>query len=136
MMGFYPIVKTLYLQVPMPTSSDSAHSASRTHVISRRLRQLREQASYTQTYIARAIGLSPELVSRIERGKVLPSLETLIRLCAALNCTPNDLLLEENTTQPRIENLVARLRTTPEHIREQILYTVEATLEFERQRRG
>ena len=51
----------------------------------------------TQRELAESARLSPEFVSRIERGVTSPSLDTLVRICRALECTPNDLLMAEPT---------------------------------------
>lgn len=48
------------------------------------LRRLREDVGLTQRTLARAAGIDQSLVSRIERGRVRPTLEAYVRLATAL----------------------------------------------------
>jgi transcriptional regulator with XRE-family HTH domain len=56
------------------------------------LRVARQRAGLTQQEVARAIGLNPLAYGRLERGKLLPSLTTLVRLSRVLH-TPTDVLV-------------------------------------------
>lgn len=58
-------------------------------------RALRLKLESTQEELAEAVGLSPQVYSRLERGGVLPSLGTLMRLCTAFEVTPDRLILAE-----------------------------------------
>jgi len=49
------------------------------------VRQLRERAGLTQELLARASGVSPSAISRLERGVVSPTLDTLSRLAEPAN---------------------------------------------------
>lgn len=60
--------------------------------IGRRARALRERLSLTQEEVAEEADLSPQVYARLERGGVLPSVASLVRLCATLQASPNDLL--------------------------------------------
>lgn len=59
------------------------------------LSERRRQLGWTQERIAERVGVDAETVSRIERGAHLPSLPTLDRLAAALQCGAGDLLSRE-----------------------------------------
>ena len=61
--------------------------------ISQRLRSLRKAQHLTQQDLARRTGLSASFLGHIERGSRVLSVETLLRLCQAMNTTPNALLL-------------------------------------------
>lgn len=50
-----------------------------------RLRATRKGRGLTQLHLAERAGVSPELISRIERGSMLPSLPTFVRLLDALD---------------------------------------------------
>lgn len=50
----------------------------------RRLRQLRRERGLSQATLAERTDVTPEYVSRIERGAVGPSMDTIEKLCAAL----------------------------------------------------
>lgn len=58
----------------------------------KRIRQLREQKKLSQEEVAFKAKLSVYYISRIERGKANPSLETLDSLARALNLSLSDLL--------------------------------------------
>ena len=53
--------------------------------IGRRLRELRGSVGLSLRQLARQIGASPSLLSQIENGKVMPSVDTLYLLAGALN---------------------------------------------------
>jgi transcriptional regulator with XRE-family HTH domain len=46
----------------------------------------------TQVELAESIGTAPEVYGRLERGKMLPSVPTLFRLCVALRSGPHELM--------------------------------------------
>ncbi len=58
----------------------------------RRLRLVRERVGLSVNDAATAAEMAYSAYARLERGEREPSLSTLIRLSAALGCTPNDLL--------------------------------------------
>lgn len=81
-----------------------------------RVREHRLRLPATQEEVAEMVGLSAQVYSRLERGGVLPSVPTLLRLCASLQAKPNDLLLDSHlqfavqyATAPRISPELARL---------------------------
>ena len=53
-------------------------------LIGRKLRELREQKSFSQGDIERVTGLLRCYISRVEHGHTIPSLETLERFASAL----------------------------------------------------
>ncbi|MDY7229835.1 helix-turn-helix transcriptional regulator [Hyalangium rubrum] len=56
------------------------------------VREARRRAGLTQEQVAEAIELNPLAFSRLERGKLLPSVPTLALLSQVLK-TPTDVLL-------------------------------------------
>lgn len=81
-----------------------------------RVREHRLRLPATQEEVAEMVGLSTQVYSRMERGGVLPSVPTLMRLCSALKAKPNDLLLDvsaglvtHNTKASKISPDLARL---------------------------
>jgi DNA-binding XRE family transcriptional regulator len=50
------------------------------------------RAGLTQADLAVSVGLSPEICGRMERGKMLPSVPTLFRLCVVLRSGPHELM--------------------------------------------
>ena len=65
-----------------------------------RLRQQREQNGISLREIARRIGVSPSLISQIERDKVNPSVVTLYALVRELGLTMGDLFAAEDGSEP------------------------------------
>ncbi|WP_434347651.1 helix-turn-helix domain-containing protein [Myxococcus virescens] len=61
-------------------------------VLGEALRAARLRAGLQQTETARLVAISRNAYSRLERGLMLPSVQTLFRLCTALGATPNELL--------------------------------------------
>jgi transcriptional regulator with XRE-family HTH domain len=59
-----------------------------------RLRALRRERELTQREFATRVGLSKEYYGRIERGRVLPSVETLYALACELDVCVSDILGE------------------------------------------
>lgn len=52
----------------------------------------RARAGLTQAEVAEAIGTHPEVYGRMERGVVMPSVPTLLRLCLILGSGPHELM--------------------------------------------
>lgn len=57
-----------------------------------RVRMYRQEQKLTQEQLAEAAGISASFLGHIERGSRVLSVDTLLRLCAVLHVTPNDLL--------------------------------------------
>src|SRR5438552_141093 len=77
------------------SASDNSHvAASRARVssaIGPRLRQAREHKNMSVRGLARYVGVSPSLVSQIERGRVMPSVGTLYSIANELGLVVDDL---------------------------------------------
>jgi transcriptional regulator with XRE-family HTH domain len=63
-------------------------------VVGPRLRQLREQKSLSARQVADLAGLTPAYLSRLENGRVSPTVATLARLVAAMGETMSTLFAE------------------------------------------
>lgn len=64
--------------------------------IGNKLLIIRKKAGMTQSEVAEIAGLSDRTYADIERGSVNMRIETILRICKALNITPDDILTEEN----------------------------------------
>lgn len=53
--------------------------------VAKRLRSARQKAEMSQSDLAEAAGIERKTVNRIENGHFSPNLETLTRLCSALD---------------------------------------------------
>lgn len=62
------------------------------------LKAARERAGLTQAELGAKAGLTPQMVSFMERGAADFSANSLRRLVAVLGCTPNDLLLPSQSS--------------------------------------
>ena len=85
-----------------------------------RLRSVREERGLTQSNLAAAAGVAPDMVSRLENGHYSsPGLRTLLRLAYGLGVSVGKLLPEHESSQPsdqidsaarsRAQNLLSRL---------------------------
>lgn len=57
-----------------------------------KIRTKRMLKGLTQEQLAKECNLNPTYISRIESGKRIPTLQTLIRIACGLNCQPFKLL--------------------------------------------
>lgn len=60
--------------------------------ISSAIKQRRIKANLSQKQLAEMIGTTKQLIQQAEKGKAGISIKTLINICSALDCTPNDIL--------------------------------------------
>lgn len=58
-----------------------------------RIKRRRKAAGLTQEALAERIGLSKNHLSNIERGRYLPTIETMLLICDALGQTPDYYLI-------------------------------------------
>lgn len=64
------------------------------YLIGNKLLEIRKQAGLTQSEVAERAGLSERTYADIERGKINMRTETILRICKALQITPNEILTE------------------------------------------
>jgi transcriptional regulator with XRE-family HTH domain len=74
----------------MPRQSKTRASLAR-H-LGKVAREARGKTNLTQREMAERMGIATEVYGRMERGHLLPSLPTLLRLCGALGVDANTLL--------------------------------------------
>ena len=65
-------------------------------VISENLKREIEQSGIKKSEIAKAIGVSRATVSQYVSGRAQPTLATLSKLCAFLDCSADDILQIKN----------------------------------------
>jgi transcriptional regulator with XRE-family HTH domain len=74
--------------------------------IGARIRQFRSQKALTLQGLGRITGLSPSMLSLVERGKTSPSIGTLIVICSALEVHMSDLVaIEDRTARDPVSRL-------------------------------
>src|SRR2546430_16884022 len=75
-------------------SAVAANRARASSAIGPRLRLARERKNMSVRGLARYVGVSPSLVSQIERGRVMPSVGTLYTIANELGLVVDDLFSE------------------------------------------
>ena len=60
--------------------------------IGKRIAQRRKELGLKQAQVCERAGINDKYLSCIERATSIPSLEVVMRLALALDCTPNDFL--------------------------------------------
>lgn len=79
-------------------------------LLGQRLRAVRKKQKLTQEQVAEMANISPQHFSGIETGSAKVSLSALVRLCNALNTTPNDLLMDSVTqSAPMLQKDIAEI---------------------------
>ena len=79
-----------------------------------RARTARKLQGLTQADVAEQLGVAREVYARLERGNMLPSLNTLRGLCRVLRVPPHELLaLDAGFETPPGRKRPARARTEP-----------------------
>lgn len=66
--------------------------------IGNKLLAIRKKCGLTQSEVAEAAGLSDRTYADIERGDVNTRIETILKVCDALQITPNAILTEEKSS--------------------------------------
>lgn len=70
-------------------------------VFGERLREVRLKRKLTQVQVAERSGLFQNHISLLENGGYMPTLETILKLSAAIGCKPTDLLTPFNAADLR-----------------------------------
>ncbi len=100
--------------------------------VSIRIRERRHALGLSQSGLAELAGVSPELVSRIERARCLPSLPTLVTFANVLRTTPNDLLgFEERLADEELRPLVEAVKALGPAQRAEIRRIAEALAKYQ-----
>lgn len=66
-------------------------------MISRRLKNLREEKNLTQEELAHELGVSRQSIISVEKGKCIPSLPLVLRMAEMFNQSFEDLFFEKNS---------------------------------------
>ncbi len=79
-------------------------------LVGNRIKRRRKAAGLTQEALAEQIGLSKNHLSNIERGRYLPTIETMLMICDSLGQTPDyNLIGKISPETDRISQMVKRL---------------------------
>lgn len=69
------------------------------NVIGNNLYKVRKAKGLTQADVAEKAELSDRTYADIERGETTMRIDTLLKICVALNITPNDILVVDNIVE-------------------------------------
>lgn len=81
--------------------------------LGRKLRRLRTMRDWTQAHLAEAAEMSVNHVGYLERGERLPSVPMLVKLARSLGTNTDELLGEEEPSDPLSAQLVVLFNTLP-----------------------
>ena len=99
-------------------------------IIGNRLFLYRKRLGMTQAEVAEAAGLSDRTYADIERGTANMRIETLLRICAVLHITPDEVLTEDAPlVAARQDELWARMSALSPKDRETALRLLEVYLQ-------
>jgi len=78
--------------------------------IGARIRSVRLQRKLTQEQLAEAVGVGVTHISHIETGNSIPSLQVMVDIINALECSADELLcIEINQARPLLNNWLGEL---------------------------
>ncbi len=95
-----------------------------------RLLSFRKKAGLTQAEAAEKAGLSDRTYADIERGKVNMRVETLLKICDALQITPNDILVDLTEEIKELENMQKELLEKMEAVGKFALHQNDTAMEL------
>ena len=57
-----------------------------------KLKEVMQSKGITHIRLAEMLGIKNQNISRWTTGKICPTIDTLVKLCRCLDCSPNDLI--------------------------------------------
>lgn len=73
------------------------------------LRKEREKQGLSQLELALRANISQNMINYVETGKRTPSLDTLLKICEALNISPASLFLDTNEEKEKAKDTIMTL---------------------------
>lgn len=83
-------------------------------IIGNKLYEIRNKKVMSRAEVAEKAELSDRTYADIERGSTNMRVETLLKICNALNITPNDILVTEIDTQITEQDIVTAINDCSE----------------------
>lgn len=80
------------------------------HDIGNNLYKVRKEKGMTQAEVAEKAELSDRSYADIERGSVTMRVDSLLKICAALHITPNDILVSDNIIEITEQDIVDTIK--------------------------
>lgn len=75
-------------------------NTNQNNILGKRIKQIRKSLKLTQQAFCNKIDLEISNLSKIERGKSEPSLQTILKIIQVLNIEPNELFDKRNFDRP------------------------------------
>lgn len=102
-----------------PATEDSATATL--EAIGRRIRRIRSLRGLTLGALATEAGLSPSMLSLVERGRASPSLSSLVAIAKALGVALTRLVVDEIDDEPVTRFHEQPVLETPKHVLRRVL---------------
>lgn len=80
------------------------------NIIGNNLYKVRKAKGLTQAEVAEKAELSDRTYADIERGSVTMRIDSLLKICAALRITPNDILVDNNIKEINEQDIADTLK--------------------------
>lgn len=93
--------------------------------IGNKLYAIRKQKGLTQAQVAEEAGLSDRTYADIERGSVNMRIESVLKICEALDITPNDIFVKKQESAEKSASILERLDYLAPKERETAMHLLE-----------
>ena len=90
-------------------------------IIGNNLYKFRKSIGLTQAEVAEKADLSDRTYADIERGSVTMRVDSLLKICSALNITPNDILVLDNDPVITENEIISLLKPCSSKEKETVL---------------
>ena len=91
------------------------------NIIGNNLYKVRKTKGLTQAEVAEKAELSDRTYADIERGSVTMRVDSLLKICGALNITPNDILVTGNTVEITEQDIAETIKDCSDYEKETAL---------------
>jgi len=99
------------------------------HSIGNNLYTVRKAMGLTQAEVAEKAELSDRTYADIERGSVTMRVDSLLKICGALNITPNDILVSDNIIKITEQDIVETIKDCSNNQKETALKLLSVYVE-------
>ncbi len=99
------------------------------HTIGNNLYKVRKARGLTQAEVAERAELSDRTYADIERGSVAMRVDSLLKICAALHITPNEILVDADTAPITEQDIVDAVKDCSDFEKETALKLLAVYLE-------
>lgn len=90
-------------------------------IIGDKLYEIRNKKIMSRAEVAEKAGLSDRTYADIERGSVTMRVDSLLKICKALNITPNDILVSDNVIEITEQDIAEKIKNCSNNEKETAL---------------